>query len=305
MSKEKKGHLVLIGGYGRSGSTVLDSNLAYRFAGLSLGEIRYSQSHIESKSRICSCSEAFENCSFWSPLIENGVLNGVSTLQFVSVYRSIRLLFDSDIRGQILAFHDQLFQQNTDSHLIIDSSKTGPGAFLRPYILSKILKDHYHVHFVGLYRNPASVYGSLKKGSNEVMASGSKLVVEGKNMELANSALLKTLVSWSYSNIAVVVNHLAFSLCGECTQVHAIEQLSKNPDSIKLRGLQPFAHSDDRDKVSFQSHFMGGNRLVGNLNNQGAVLSESKASGENNGLINKAIVVLLSPVLILLYMCRK
>ena len=98
---------------------------------------------------------------------------------------------------------------------------------------------------------------------------------------------------------------MAFSLCGECTQVLAIEQLSKNPDSIKLRGLQAFAHSDGRDKVTLQSHFMGGNRLVSNLNNQSAVLSESKASGENNGLVNTAIVVLLSPVLFLLYMCRK
>ncbi len=304
MSKEKKGHLVFIGGYGRSGSTILDSNLAKRFHGTSLGEIRYSCSHIESKYRRCSCSEAFEDCLFWSPLINSGTLSPISTLQYFSVYGSIRLLFDSEMRSKILAFYDELFLHNVNSNLIIDSSKTGAGAFLRPYILSRILKDHYHVHFVGLYRHPASVYSSLKKGSNEVLATGNKLVVEGKSIELKN-ALIKILFSWSYSNIAIIVNHFAFTLNRECSQVHSIEQLSRDSVAIELRGLQPVPHPDDQDVNSLQAHFMGGNRLTKNLNNQGEALSASKASGERNGIVVTAIGVLLSPILGLLYLCRK
>ena len=299
---ERAKHLVYIAGYGRSGSTMLDISLARKYNGISLGEIRYSKSHIDQNTRLCSCSKTFDVCPFWSQMIDSGSISRHSTIEYFSILESLRLLWWGDLSNKINEFYGQLFEHSSHCSVIIDSSKTGPGAFIRPYILLRSLRDQYQVHLVGIYRHPSGVYQSLLKGSNEEMVSGKTLSVEGQKIRL-NSVFLKVILSWSYANLAMLVNHLLFRFHGASTQIHSIEDLSEKEHEISLTGVSQFSGPDAGAEA--RVHMMGGNRLSGDRQNQSADLDPGKLTTRPTNWVDRVLVLLLSPLLGLLYLCKK
>ena len=57
--------LVLIGGYGRSGSTLLEMLLSHRLAALGLGEVKYAWSRGFLRGDRCSCGRWARDCPVW------------------------------------------------------------------------------------------------------------------------------------------------------------------------------------------------------------------------------------------------
>jgi len=283
--------------------------LASRCNGLSLGEIRYSSSHIENGKRKCSCEESFENCVYWSPIINIGVVNKISSMQYLSVYASLKLLFDKKSRNSVLRFYEELFNHSNSRQVLIDSSKTAPGAFLRPFIVKRILKNRINVHFVGVYRHPAGVYSSLNKGSNEEMIAGKKFAVEGRNIELKNASY-KILLSWSYANIAMILNHILYLFSGGNSQIHSIERLSKNPDLLNVNNIVDVNTTDATEPKTANAHkninhIMGGNRLTKNTKFEKPILSSNVVSEKRISKTYIILTLLLFPILALLFLFRK
>lgn len=62
--------VVAIGGYGRSGSTLLQGLLAERLGGVALGEVKYLWSRGFARQEKCSCGETAPDCPFWRPVLE-------------------------------------------------------------------------------------------------------------------------------------------------------------------------------------------------------------------------------------------
>jgi hypothetical protein len=58
--------VLYIGGYGRSGSTVLDRILGASPAAVSVGEIRSIWGGVLREDRLCSCGRRFSACPFWT-----------------------------------------------------------------------------------------------------------------------------------------------------------------------------------------------------------------------------------------------
>ena len=71
MGKEEKVKVVFIGGYGRSGSTLLDRLLGQVEGFVSVGELRHIWDRGFGENQLCGCGEPFRECSFWKAVVED------------------------------------------------------------------------------------------------------------------------------------------------------------------------------------------------------------------------------------------
>jgi len=69
VSKEKV-KVVFIGGYGRSGSTLLDRLLGQVEGFFSVGELRHIWDRSFGENQLCGCGEPFRECAFWKAVVE-------------------------------------------------------------------------------------------------------------------------------------------------------------------------------------------------------------------------------------------
>jgi len=62
--------VVFIGGYGRSGSTLLDRMLGQVEGFVSVGELRHIWDRSFGENQLCGCGEPFRECAFWKAVVE-------------------------------------------------------------------------------------------------------------------------------------------------------------------------------------------------------------------------------------------
>jgi hypothetical protein len=95
MASERSGSgspkVVFIGGYGRSGSTLLDRVLGSTDGFVSAGEIRHVWQEGYVENRLCGCGEAFLSCPFWTAVTERafGGAEGLDIARVVSVKNQV------------------------------------------------------------------------------------------------------------------------------------------------------------------------------------------------------------------------
>jgi hypothetical protein len=74
---EKKTRVVFVGGYGRSGSTIIDL-LLNRVPGIAaVGEFRHLFGRALGDNELCSCSKPFRDCPFWGKVLAEAFPDGV------------------------------------------------------------------------------------------------------------------------------------------------------------------------------------------------------------------------------------
>lgn len=66
LMKKNKLKVLYIGGYGRSGSTILDLILGQVDGFFSVGEVRYIWERSFSNNQLCGCGQSFNECEFWN-----------------------------------------------------------------------------------------------------------------------------------------------------------------------------------------------------------------------------------------------
>src|SRR5690606_26342504 len=62
--------VVFIGGYGRSGSTLLDRMLSQCPGFLSTGELRHPWERSLTENQLCGCGEPFRECAVWQRVLQ-------------------------------------------------------------------------------------------------------------------------------------------------------------------------------------------------------------------------------------------
>lgn len=161
--------VVYIGGYGRSGSTVLELELARRLGGLASGEL-WRLFALPPDDAPCSCGKPVSACVRWGRVLESTLATGthpevsrvLSEAEHSNAVRHSEAV-DSWKRtwSDVLRSLDE-----SDVGLLIDSSKT-TGGTRRPNLMAELCAElGYPFLFVQNSRDPRGVLFSAFKGSN-------------------------------------------------------------------------------------------------------------------------------------------
>lgn len=107
--------VLLVGGYGRSGSTIVDLMLS-RVPGFSvIGEVRHLFGRVLDDDELCNCGIPVASCSFWRTLFERAFPDGVDRDAFDEARRRVNRMV---VLPAIVfpALRTQAFQRHLDAY---------------------------------------------------------------------------------------------------------------------------------------------------------------------------------------------
>jgi len=207
ISKSKSYEVLLIVGYGHSGTTILDIILGSSQNAQSCGEM----THITREfffSEYCSCGNIIDSCDFWGDIIEAWKSNMDCSFENYVKYRSKfegnKNYFRSFINfykpsSEFLEYikatellYDQIFRKSKKK-IIIDSSKSASRVFL--------LKRFSKVRLIHVCRNFRGVLNSEKKNIIQDLEKG----IEMNSMPKKSSKVLK---DWFISNMFCSISRI-------------------------------------------------------------------------------------------------
>jgi len=166
--------LLYIGGYGRSGSTLLEYLLAARSDVVACGEIMACAHELTAPR--CSCGQPRNLCPVWGAVLARGAPSGSWTHQALT-----RALLASVAN---------------DYALLIDSSKTAWQSFRMPFVFRQELGEDFRlIHTV---RDPHGVCWSNVAGKRRRRG---KLLPEIQNSPRRFIRHLRTLLGWWAANL--------------------------------------------------------------------------------------------------------
>ena len=285
--------LVMIAGYGRSGSTAIDALLARRYGGSSLGEIRYLMRHVTEGNRRCSCGESYDECELWGTITSGGHVSRTSVLESWSVLSLLFMRFSASGRRRtyplVRDFYTSIAEGLEQSKVIVDSSKTAWGALLRPMVVHGAMHDRQEVRLLGVFREPAGVLQSMRKGRNERLAVGDDLAPRW--------VLTRLFFGWTTANFGMLASVAYFRFRGDTSSIVEVARIDDEVDL--LPGVRPI---DSPVRVPSEvHHVVGGNRLAGS---SGRGLFDNRALAVDDKLqfsaSEKFVIASLNPFLYLL-----
>lgn len=167
--------VIYVGGYGRSGSTVLEHHLSQHVGAFSAGELAslFGWAH---SGGLCACGRLVLDCQVWGRLLterydQQDLLR--LHLSSVSVERSRRPM-QHPLYGLWRTTWEQVLEylRSLGIETLIDSSKTAGGT-KRPVLLGDLVRRAGQpLAFVHLSRDPRAVLRSVEKGTNTDLESG-------------------------------------------------------------------------------------------------------------------------------------
>ena len=169
--------LVYIGGYGRSGSTLLEYLLTSNPSLVACGEV---ERHLRrfGRRKICTCGRRAKKCSVWGNF----------------QHRSGRLK-NWDHKQLTLAMLEYV---SSDYDVMVDSSKTSWGSTFAPFRLSRDLGENFLL--VHLVRDPRAVAWSTMK------SLGPRQLTSKRNFKVrslsSRARSLRTVGGWTIANLA-------------------------------------------------------------------------------------------------------
>ena len=255
-SKESPIVVIYIGGYGRSGSTLLGRLLSQELNAFDAGELASIFTTVDHSEQLCGCGQTIEKCEFWQRV--TGILRDrlgegfeetlardrksaenvsfLYRLPFVSRHR-VRL---NRYQNYVAALLDAI-SEVSGAKLIIDSSKSTYRAAWRPVLLSGI--SGVEICFLHLVRRCGGVYRSVQRGSNRAMEN---------NKEASQKLpLLRVLFGWTIANLVA-------SRCSAALQSDnrlRYEELESDAQPI----IEQFRDVSAESKL--ECHSFGGNRM--------------------------------------------
>lgn len=260
-----KRKVLFIGGWGRSGSSLLANILASGPNAVSVGELRYIWDRGMVEDKRCGCGEAFSQCEFWSGVLRDAQLTASPELgtrlasrvgSRATLRQLIALLTGGTLRyrqrrREELEKLDKLYQSigdNTGADLIVDASKTPP------YAINLLTNDKVDLYFVHLIRDPRAVAFSWSR----------KRATREKTDELLpRYSSLKSSLYWSGFNLLALLfrsgkrsNYLAIRYEDFCDDPKATVERILEHCGVAHDGLHWYSHAEVRVKPQ---HSISGN----------------------------------------------
>ncbi len=175
--------LVYIGGFGRSGSTLLEYLLTRHREVVACGEVARHLRRFGTR-KVCTCGRPMRECPIWAPF----------------QHESGRL---EDLRHEQLALA-LLDHVSGDYAVMVDSSKTAWGSSLTPLRISRKLgEDFFLVHLV---RDPRAVCWSTMRAPWRLKTTRGKGRVRLRQKSRRGTSpvvrCLRTAIGWTTANLA-------------------------------------------------------------------------------------------------------
>lgn len=253
--------VLYIGGYGRSGSTILEMMLSAHPAIVGGGEIfRLPEIFAEPRS-LCTCGLPVHMCPVWSK-VRPAVLTAAEAFGGLRALQAEFTAFEGRLgRGNPavephwqrinMAAFAALKGAKPGAAWVVDSSKTARWAAKRPARLEGICNAK--LRLILLRRRPAAVMSSASKGSNRAMEAG---VDSGGAL-----AALRAYGGWILAT-ASAASHAR--RMGDCAKALTYEAMVDDPGKTfsaitEWLGLPPCPDWEAR-MLSEPRHLIGGNR---------------------------------------------
>ncbi len=265
-----KRKLLYIGGYGRSGSTLLDILLSNAESCIGLGEIQNLSNYLDVGGIRCSCGEDFEACAFWSKVFAIYEANDIYARQnLVKLQdkqgwsRLLRYGFrmrSKQTESTLRYFYEALFKAAKNSEnvqVIIESSKSSHDSVARPLILAS--ECGLDVTILHLVRDPRAVVYSILRGSNQKIEAGQEAQIP--------FGTVRALLGWCMANLGC---YIAGRLLGKGRYMLVrYEDLIEHPTDVlkkvgKNVGLDvgPVLRIISQSTLLEVGHHVGGNRMI-------------------------------------------
>jgi hypothetical protein len=226
--------VLFIGGYGRSGSTLLDCMLGQMDGFFSAGELRHIWVRSFRENQLCGCGRPFKQCPFWKAVLEEA-FGGIHNLDLEEVQalrnsvdrvRCIPALALSALQSreyqeklkQYTTILERLYgaiQKVSGCKVIIDSSKDP----IQGFILNTI--PNIDLRIVHLIRDSRAVAYSWQKKKR-------RPEIFWKEEYIPRYSSVKSTQDWMRKNL--MVEALGF-LCHHVMRVR-YEDLVKDPQSV-------------------------------------------------------------------------
>jgi hypothetical protein len=200
--------VIFIGGFGRSGSTLLEGFAQQRIAALGVGEIKFVWGRGQIRNERCGCGEEFRRCPLWQQVIPE-VLDsfGMSAEEIEKLRLSIdrhRRHFihqmlgmpsssyagDLELYRSIYSLLYRRLFEVSGVDVLIDSSKD-PAHIAAMYPL-----DGFRSHLIHLVRDPRAVAYSF-------LTPKVRKEVHWTTEEMKVLSPLRSALSWDFINLAV------------------------------------------------------------------------------------------------------
>lgn len=230
MSERKK--IVYIGGYGRSGSSLLGLILGQHesvFNAGAPGQIAWVWEHENS----CTCGAALAECPVWSEAV-TASLDARGSLRNC---KSNDLSYMTTMMNRLECAVPESF--------VVDGSKSSRRHWRRPCHYRRL---GYEVYFLHLIRHPSSVIASAFKGRNSDLERGE----DAAGVRFGEGWI--TLGSWFISNLFAA---WTARFCSSRAETVYFEELMRDPKALLTR----IGELLDLDFHSVSERVCGGHRL--------------------------------------------
>jgi len=245
---------VYILGYGRSGSTLLESLIAQRYNYRALGEVKYYYERGVYKQELCSCGNNISACAYWSKISKNvedvkdpGEVGELTAKFESSIFAMYNIVLGKYRRGfkKYIDATVKLYQALLDSGAFVDSSKMP----MHLYWLNKNIDVRPKIIY--MVRDPRAVSWSC--GRNVVRKeSAAKLGPDGF---MPKFNYFSALFKWSLN---AFVSALVVKLSKSEVYYLKYEDFVKSPDKY-MNELDHFLGKDKANTVSDNLHSISGN----------------------------------------------
>lgn len=204
MSATLSSPVVFVGGYGRSGSTLIDM-LLNRVPGIvAVGELRHAFGRALGDNELCSCGRPFRDCPFWSAVLGTAFPNGLDRDRIHEAMQAINRvvatpgLLSQRLMSASMRKHAEVYDHAfstlyasiltvSGADVVVDSSKyPAHGLFLRTarsVMLSTML----------LVRDPRAVAHSWQRRRL-------RPEVHWERREMPRHNVIRSALAWSTSN---------------------------------------------------------------------------------------------------------
>lgn len=245
--------VVYIGGYSRSGSTLLDLILSRALGAFGGGEL--CRLPADWSVRRCSCGQRYPDCAFWGGLTlvaEDDRRRAARRVEGGRLARGLRRAGrrDRELHRDTIrrVFGHAAAMSGCD--VVIDSSKTARAAVGRARALAGAGLDVRYVHLV---RSPYGVADSYERiGSNIAFEHG---------LEQPRGRVLRATVGWALANRAAERDRRAAPWP---TSVVAYEDLVRDPGPVARRVIRELGFTAPASTPAVEFEDPGGHAVAGN-----------------------------------------
>lgn len=208
LNGQDKIKVLYIGGYSRSGSTLLDRTLGQMDGFFSVGELRYIWERSFKANQPCGCGKPFRDCPFWKEVFDrtHGGFDRVDLDKILWLKRNVdRMRYIPQLlsprrspayRENLKRYSDSIGELYAGIHevsgagIIVDSSKDPS------YALAMAELQNVDLYLVQLVRDSrAAAYSWFrKKAAHEI---------QGKKVYMARESAVNSSLGWMQANLLI------------------------------------------------------------------------------------------------------